>query len=149
MTMISWFGRIFATQTLRGWRSSTAASFRGPDLKGMGELRYVVDQTFALLHQFKRLAVYWERCTELHDTLHDTLRLPGLRPHLLETPQRPIPDRTRAIMRGAVPGEGVLVWHMPGFGRLSNACLGCGEDEPFFNSRFGRIDQQRARVVEA
>ncbi|WP_405790520.1 hypothetical protein [Streptomyces sp. NBC_01367] len=34
----------------------------------MGKLRYVVEQTFALLHQFKRLAVRWERRTELHDT---------------------------------------------------------------------------------
>ncbi|MFG3137124.1 transposase [Streptomyces sp. NPDC048211] len=37
------------------------------DIKGMGKLRYVVEQTFALLHQFKRLAVRWERRTELHD----------------------------------------------------------------------------------
>ncbi|WP_435972273.1 hypothetical protein [Streptomyces sp. Qhu_M48] len=28
---------------------------------------YVVEQTFALLHQFKRLAVRWARRTELHD----------------------------------------------------------------------------------
>ncbi|WP_328793103.1 IS5 family transposase [Streptomyces sp. NBC_00273] len=39
-----------------------------PNIKGMGKLRYVVEQTFALLHQFKRLAVRWERRTELHDT---------------------------------------------------------------------------------
>src|SRR5690606_8524744 len=38
-----------------------------PNIKGLGELRYVVEQTFALLHQFKRLAVRWERRTELHD----------------------------------------------------------------------------------
>ncbi|MGC5400693.1 IS5 family transposase [Streptomyces sp. DT20] len=38
-----------------------------PNIKGMGKLRYVVEQTFALLHQFKRLAVRWERRTELHD----------------------------------------------------------------------------------
>ncbi|WP_405764656.1 transposase [Streptomyces sp. NBC_00080] len=37
------------------------------NIKGLGELRYVVEQTFALLHQFKRLAVRWERRTELHD----------------------------------------------------------------------------------
>ncbi|MFJ7113386.1 hypothetical protein ACIQW4_09405 [Streptomyces albogriseolus] len=30
-------------------------------------LRCVVEQTFALLHQFKRLAVRWERRTELHN----------------------------------------------------------------------------------
>ncbi|AYV25229.1 Transposase DDE domain protein [Streptomyces sp. ADI95-16] len=38
-----------------------------PNIKGMGKLRYVVEQTFALLHQFKRIAVRWERRTELHD----------------------------------------------------------------------------------
>ncbi|MFS0693854.1 hypothetical protein [Streptomyces nitrosporeus] len=38
-----------------------------PNIKGIGKLRYVVEQTFALLHAFKRLAVRWERRTELHD----------------------------------------------------------------------------------
>jgi transposase len=38
-----------------------------PNTKGLGKLRYIVEQTFALLHQFKRLAVRWERRTELHD----------------------------------------------------------------------------------
>ncbi|WP_405908719.1 hypothetical protein OG742_30385 [Streptomyces sp. NBC_00828] len=38
-----------------------------PNIKGLGKLRYVVEQTFALLHQFKRLAVLWKRRTELHD----------------------------------------------------------------------------------
>ncbi|MGC9544760.1 hypothetical protein [Streptomyces sp. UG1] len=38
-----------------------------PNIKGLGKLRYVVEQTFALHHQFKRLAVRWERRTELHD----------------------------------------------------------------------------------
>lgn len=37
-------------------------------IQGLGKLRYVVEQTLALLHQFKRLAVRWERRTELHDT---------------------------------------------------------------------------------
>ncbi|MFJ7073499.1 transposase [Streptomyces sp. NPDC098781] len=37
-----------------------------PNIKGLGELRYVVDQTIALLHQFKRLAIRWERRLELH-----------------------------------------------------------------------------------
>ncbi|OEJ22813.1 transposase [Streptomyces agglomeratus] len=37
-----------------------------PNIKGPGKPRYV-EQTFALLHQFKRLAVRWERRTELHD----------------------------------------------------------------------------------
>ncbi|MEV0192198.1 IS5 family transposase [Kitasatospora purpeofusca] len=38
-----------------------------PDIQGLGKLRYVVEQTFALLHQFKRLAVRWERRLDLHD----------------------------------------------------------------------------------
>lgn len=36
-------------------------------IKGLGKLRYVVEQTFALLYQLQRLAVRWERRTELHD----------------------------------------------------------------------------------
>ncbi|WP_373428726.1 transposase [Streptomyces rishiriensis] len=32
-----------------------------PNIKDLGKLRYVVEQTFALLHHFKRLAVRWER----------------------------------------------------------------------------------------
>ncbi|MHC3530811.1 hypothetical protein ACLQ2M_22950, partial [Streptomyces sp. DT7] len=36
-----------------------------PNIKGIGKLRYVVEQTFALLHHFKRLVVRWERRTEL------------------------------------------------------------------------------------
>ncbi|MFD5744978.1 IS5 family transposase [Streptomyces massasporeus] len=40
-----------------------------PNIKGPGKLRYVVEQTFALLHQFKRLAIRWERRLELHDAL--------------------------------------------------------------------------------
>jgi IS5 family transposase len=43
-------------------------SHRGEvNIHGLGKLRYVVEQTHALLHQFKRLAVRWERRTELHD----------------------------------------------------------------------------------
>ncbi|MEU9706863.1 IS5/IS1182 family transposase, partial [Streptomyces sp. NPDC047981] len=38
-----------------------------PNIEGLGKLRYVVEPTFALLHQFKRLAVRRERHTELHD----------------------------------------------------------------------------------
>ncbi|WP_367141178.1 IS5 family transposase [Streptomyces sp. STD57] len=40
-----------------------------PDIHGLGKLRYVVEQTVALLHQFKRLAVRWERRLDLHDAL--------------------------------------------------------------------------------
>ncbi|ELS50788.1 putative transposase IS4 [Streptomyces viridochromogenes Tue57] len=40
-----------------------------PNMKGLGKLRYVVEQTFSLLHHFKRLAVRWERRLDLHDAL--------------------------------------------------------------------------------
>lgn len=53
---------------LRNRRILPVISRKGsPNIKGIGKLRYVVEQTFALLHQFKRLAVRWERRTELHD----------------------------------------------------------------------------------
>lgn len=39
------------------------------NIHGLGKLCYVVEQTFALLHQFKRFAVRWERRTELHNAL--------------------------------------------------------------------------------
>ena len=35
--------------------------------KSLGKLRYVVEQAFALLHQFTRLAIRWERRLEPHD----------------------------------------------------------------------------------
>ncbi len=40
-----------------------------PDIHHLGTLRYVIEQTFALLHQFKRLAVCWERRLDLHNAL--------------------------------------------------------------------------------
>lgn len=53
---------------LRKQRTLPVISRKGaPDIQGLGRLRYVVEQTFALLHQFTRLAVRWERRTELHD----------------------------------------------------------------------------------
>ncbi|MFE0802567.1 IS5 family transposase [Streptomyces sp. NPDC058812] len=53
---------------LRKRRIVPVISRRGaPNIQGLGKLRYVVEQTFALLHQFKRLAVRWERRLELHD----------------------------------------------------------------------------------
>ncbi|MFF4041768.1 hypothetical protein [Streptomyces sp. NPDC001816] len=39
-----------------------------PNIEGLGKLRYVVEQTFALLHQFKRLALRWERRIELRNS---------------------------------------------------------------------------------
>ncbi|MEU9788861.1 transposase, partial [Streptomyces phaeochromogenes] len=57
-------------EQLRQRRILPVISRKGaPNIKGLGKLRYVVEQTFALLHQFKRLAVRWERRTELHDAL--------------------------------------------------------------------------------
>lgn len=53
---------------LRKRRTVPVISRKGaPSSKGLGELRCVVEQTFALLHHCKRLAVRWGRCTELHD----------------------------------------------------------------------------------
>lgn len=40
-----------------------------PNSQGLGRLRYVVEQTFSLLHHFKRLAVRWEGRLALHDAL--------------------------------------------------------------------------------
>ncbi|WP_435611552.1 transposase [Streptomyces sp. bgisy159] len=56
------------SEELRKRRILPVISHKGaPNIKGLGKLRYVVEQTFALLHQFKRLAVRWERRTLLHD----------------------------------------------------------------------------------
>ena len=43
------------------------AKRRTTGIKGLGKLRYVVEQSFALLHQFRRLAVRWERRLDIHD----------------------------------------------------------------------------------
>ena len=57
-------------QELRHRRIMPVISRKGArNIKGLGKLRYVVEQTFALLHQFKRQAVRWERRLELHDAL--------------------------------------------------------------------------------
>ncbi|MFG2526281.1 transposase [Streptomyces sp. NPDC048527] len=53
---------------LRRRRIMPVISRKGaPGIKGLGKLRYAVEQTFALLHPLKRLAVRWERRVELHD----------------------------------------------------------------------------------
>ncbi|MFC7266822.1 hypothetical protein [Streptomyces lutosisoli] len=52
---------------LRRRRVQAVISRKGsPNIKGLGKLRYIVEQTSALLHQFERLAVHWERRIELH-----------------------------------------------------------------------------------
>lgn len=40
-----------------------------PNIKGLGKLRYVVEQPLSLVHHFKRLAARWERRLDLHDAL--------------------------------------------------------------------------------
>ncbi|MFF4140746.1 hypothetical protein ACFY0A_04995 [Streptomyces sp. NPDC001698] len=72
-----------------------------PNIKGLGTLRYVVEQTFALLHQFKRLTVRWERRTELHDAFVSLAcslicwrRLKKARQHRLRRGRRPRPAAT-------------------------------------------------------
>ncbi|MFD7733417.1 IS5 family transposase [Kitasatospora phosalacinea] len=53
---------------LRRRRILPVISRRGePDIIGRGKLSYVVEQTFAQLHQFKRLAIRWERRLDLHN----------------------------------------------------------------------------------
>jgi hypothetical protein len=42
---------------------------QGAGMQGLGKLRYVVEQTFSLLHHFKRLAIRWEGRLDLHDAL--------------------------------------------------------------------------------
>ena len=55
-------------QELRKRRILPIISRKGsPNIQDLGKLRYVVEQTFALLHQFKRLATRWERRLDLHD----------------------------------------------------------------------------------
>ncbi|WP_330294150.1 IS5 family transposase [Streptomyces griseorubiginosus] len=55
---------------LRNRRIQPVISRKGStNIQGLGTLRYVVEQTFALLHQFKRLAVRWERRPDLHEAL--------------------------------------------------------------------------------
>lgn len=38
-------------------------------ITGLGKLRYVVEQTLALLHQYRRLAIRWERRLDIHQGL--------------------------------------------------------------------------------
>ena len=44
-------------------------SYRTTGVQGLGQLRYVVEQTLARLHQFTRLAVRFERHLDLHEAL--------------------------------------------------------------------------------
>ncbi|WP_369395435.1 transposase [Streptomyces sp. CG1] len=54
---------------LGGRRILPVISRKGaPNIKDLGKLRCVVEQTFSLLHHFKRLAVRWERRLDLRDT---------------------------------------------------------------------------------
>jgi transposase len=42
---------------------------RSKGIKSLGKLRYLIEQTIALLHQFRRLAIRWERRLDLHASL--------------------------------------------------------------------------------
>jgi transposase len=54
------------------------------DIHGLGKLRYIVEQTFSLLYNFKHLATRWERRLEFDDALS----FPRLQPHLLASTQQ-------------------------------------------------------------
>ncbi|MEV4872084.1 hypothetical protein [Streptomyces syringium] len=55
---------------LRKRRILPVISRRGaPNIQCLGKLRYVVEQTFSLLHRFKRPAIRWGRRLDLHDAL--------------------------------------------------------------------------------
>ncbi|MFI8435204.1 IS5 family transposase [Streptomyces sp. NPDC079020] len=80
---------------LRTRRILPVISHRGaPNIKGLGKLRYVVEQTFALLHQFKCLAVRWEHRPELHDVFRSLACSPNCWRRLKKTPPM-TPLRTR------------------------------------------------------
>jgi transposase len=54
-------------QACRGRGTDPVIPHRGTHgIKGLGKLRYVVEQSFALLHQFRRLAVRWGRRLDNH-----------------------------------------------------------------------------------
>ncbi|MFD7639181.1 hypothetical protein ACFV4P_00860 [Kitasatospora sp. NPDC059795] len=51
----------------RGTRCRPARRRGERDIIGLDKLRYVVEQAFVQLHQFKRLAVRWEGRLDLHN----------------------------------------------------------------------------------
>jgi transposase len=54
-------------EACRRRRTEPVIPHRGrKNIKGLGRLRYVVEQTFGLLHQFRRLAIRWERRLDIH-----------------------------------------------------------------------------------
>jgi transposase len=71
--------RCWPTRATTAPRSRDACRARGSQLiipyrhttgiKGLGKLRYVVEQTLALLHQFRRLATRWEHRLDIHQSL--------------------------------------------------------------------------------
>ena len=55
--------------TLSGRGIGTAIARRGdPHGSGLGILRYVVEQTIALLHQFRRLRTRFDKRADIHET---------------------------------------------------------------------------------
>jgi len=56
-------------QKLSGRGIGTAIARRGePHGSGLGILRYVVEQTIALMHQFRRLRVRYDKRDDIHET---------------------------------------------------------------------------------
>jgi transposase len=54
--------------TLSGRGVATAIARRGePHGSGLGVLRYVVEQSLALLHQFRRLRVRYDKRADIHE----------------------------------------------------------------------------------
>ncbi|MCD9145859.1 IS5/IS1182 family transposase, partial [Streptomyces albireticuli] len=56
-----------------------------PNIQRLGKLRYAVEQTFALLHQFKRPAIRREHRTEPHNTFLSLACGPNRPRHLKKT----------------------------------------------------------------
>lgn len=73
-----------------------------PNIKGLGKPRYVVEQTFALLHQLQTP----RRPLGTPNRTPRRLRLVGLQPHLLETPQEtPIMIVLQALRNRPAEGD--------------------------------------------
>ena len=67
---------------------------------GLGQYRWVVEQTIALLHWFRRLRIRWE----IRDDIHEAFPSPGVRHHLPPPVDQPVT---------------LLGVHLPGFrGRI-------------------------------
>lgn len=76
-----------------------------PHGSGLGKTRWVVERTFACLHQFKRLRIRYE----IHAKLHLALLQLACKHHLLETTQNLILKRTVRPLLQPTGGEAAAV----------------------------------------